>query len=64
VAEEQVNFSEGEHDVLSRVVERMGFGSVQEATEFLARLGLAKRANRPVKLPASVVLPFRPRSKA
>lgn len=60
---EKVTFSSKEHDVLERVAQVLGL-SLQEATEFLAKKALEKRANRPVRVVPAQVVPFRTRSKA
>lgn len=63
--QEEVDFSALELQLLQRLAERMGFNTVQETAEFLAKQGLAKRANRPVRVRTpSEVVPFRARRKA
>lgn len=52
-SEEQTDFSSKEHEVLERVAQALGL-SVVETVSFLAKKGLEKRANRPVKVPARV----------
>lgn len=63
VPDEQVDFSQREHAVLMRVAQQMGV-SVQEATEFMAKQGLASRVSRRAGRVPAQVYQFPARSKA
>lgn len=55
--QEEVRFSARELAVLEQAAQHLGL-SAEQAAEFLAKKGLAKRANRPVRMTPAQVIPF------